>query len=198
MYKTFSKIPKLFGSFLLIALLPFSFGCSSIAEDAEVIIENENFYSDLITSLENMQWESNTPNARRGKAVPTFRVTITTLQKLNVVQPAVQDRATVLIATDEAFLKMGITPENVEDNLPLLGAIVFYQTISGQTIKGSNLAGNTFTNMAGASLSFSAENGVLSVSDEFDNHANIIRTDWGALNSTSHFIDTVLVPSSPQ
>jgi len=195
MKKTFYSIHKLFGSFLLIALLSVSFGCSTLSEEAEEINESENFYSDLINSLENMQWEINNPNARSNQAIPSFRVTITTLQKLKVVQPAVQDRATVLIATDEAFSKIGITPDNVEENLPLLGAVIFNQTMSGQTIKGKDLAGNSFTNFIGTTLTFKQNEGGICVTDSFGNTAKIIRTDWGALKSTSHFIDGVLIPA---
>jgi len=194
MNKTISLIPRILGSLFLIAMLSFLFGCSSISEDAVEIIESKSVFAELIDQLENMHWQSNDANARSSQAIPTFRVTITTLQKMNVVQPAVQDQATVLIATDEAYGKLGITPENVEEYLPLLGAIVFNQTISGQTIKGRNLAGNSFSNMLQLPLNFGENNGKIGVSDAFGNHANIIRTDWGALKSTSHFIDNVLVP----
>ncbi|HSJ68112.1 MAG TPA: fasciclin domain-containing protein, partial [Anditalea sp.] len=133
------------------------------------------------------------PNARSSQAIPTFRVTISALQKLSVIQPAVLDQATVLIATDEAYSQRGITVENVEEHLYTLRAVIFNQTISGKTIKGGNLVGKSYTNMMGLPLTFSAENGKIRVSDEFGNKANVIRTDWGALKSTSHFIDTVLV-----
>jgi len=103
-------------------------------------------------------------------------------------------RATVLIATDEAFSKIGITPDNVEENLPFLGAVIFNQTMSSQTIKGKDLAGNSFTNFIGAILTFEEKEGGIYVNDTFSNTAKIIRTDWGALKSTSHFIDNVLLP----
>lgn len=191
MNKKLPLFPKLL---MLLAFLMVSFGCSSLAEDAEEINESENFYTELIAQLENMQWETNIPNARNSQAIPTFRVTITTLQKMNVVQLAVIDQATVLIATDEAYNKIGITPDNVGENLQFLGAIVFNQTMSDQTIKGSSLTGKSYTNMMGLPLTFSEENGKISVSDAFGNQANVIRTDWSALKSTSHFIDNVLVP----
>lgn len=200
MNKTISLIPSILGSLLLIALLSFSFGCSSISEDAVEINESENIFAELINQLENMNWQSNNPNARSSQAIPTFKVTITTLQKMNVVQPAVQDQATVLIATDEAYSKLGITPDNVEEHLELLGLIVFNQTMSGQTIKGRNLAGNSFNNLLSAVspipsyLSFEQREDGIYVEDYFNNTAKIIRTDWGALKSTSHFIDNVLVP----
>jgi len=200
MNTTTTGFPKSIGSLLLLILFSFSFACTSITEEADQINETENVYSELITKLETMQWDTATPNARSNQAMPTFKVTITTLQKLKVVQPAVQDKATVLIATDEAYAKLGITPENVEEYLEMLFPIIFNQTISNQTIKGKDLAGNTFSNLFSiilempVSLSFQKSEDGLYVNDSFGNTAKIIRTDWGALKSTSHFIDHVLVP----
>jgi outer membrane protein assembly factor BamD (BamD/ComL family) len=200
MNRTTTGFSKKMGSLLLIMIISFSFGCSSISEEADQINETENVYSELITKLETMQWDTAAPNARSNQAMPTFKVTITTLQKLMVVQSAVQDKATVLIATDEAYAKLGITPENVEEYLEMLGPIIFNQTISNQTIKGKDLAGNTFSNLLSViiqfptTLSFVKSEEGLYVNDSFGNSAKIIRTDWGALKSTSHFIDNVLVP----
>jgi len=200
MNRTTTGFSKKMGSLLLIMIISFSFGCSSISEEADLINETENVYSELISKLETMQWETAAPNARSNQAMPTFKVTITTLQKLMVVQSAVQDKATVLIATDEAYGKLGITPENVEEYLEMLGPIIFNQTISNQTIKGKDLAGNTFSNLLSViiqfptTLSFEKSEEGLYVNDSFGNSAKIIRTDWGALKSTSHFIDNVLVP----
>ncbi|HSJ66123.1 MAG TPA: hypothetical protein VK921_00510, partial [Anditalea sp.] len=103
MNKIISKSQNLLWSIILIASLTFLMGCSSLVEEAEAINESQNFYTELSVQLENMQWESNAPNARSSQAIPTFRVTISALQKLSVIQPAVLDQATVLIATDEAY-----------------------------------------------------------------------------------------------
>jgi len=183
------------GSLLLIAVLTLSMGCSSMSEDADVMEGTNEFYSNLISGLENLDWAgSSSENARSTNKIPSFLVTIRAIQAFDVMLPAVKDRATVLIATDEAYAKLGIYPHNVGE-FPFMMGIIANQVVTGQTILGKALAGNTYFNMLEQPLTFSEENGVISVLDVFGNHANIIRTDWKALNSTNHFIDSVLLPS---
>jgi len=181
------------GSLLSIAIIAFSFACTSLVEEAEDINEKQNFYASLIYQLENMEWETNSPNARSNNSMPSFLVTIRALQSFDLILPAVKDRATVLIATDEAYAKLGIFPGNVSDRPDLIG-IIGNQVIPARTIKASALPGNTFENVIGLPLTFSNHDSKIIVTDNFGNQANIIRTDWKALNSTTHFIDHVLAP----
>lgn len=194
MRRKFYPLGKSLAALLFTTLLVVNFGCNPIAEEADMILESKNIYAELAAELENMQWEANDPSARNSKAIPSFYVTTIALQKLNFILPAVKDRATVLLATDEAYKAIDITPDNVTEKLELMVLIIANQVMSDQTYKGNELAGQTFTNMLGAPLSFSMNDGLLHVQDGFGNKANIIRTDWRAFNSTSHFIDTVLLP----
>ena len=119
-------------------LLAVSFSCTSI-EEQPTLDENAMFKKAFLAELENLSSPSN-PNARNGK-VPSLQVTLAALRMTNNWVPAVKDRATVFMATDEAYAELGITRKNLSEgnNLNVVMAAIGNQVISGQKFSGNQL-----------------------------------------------------------
>lgn len=195
MKKTRTFTRRSIGSLLLASIVATLISCSSISEDMNATPETSDVYADLISRLDTYEWESDQAiNARSSNAMPAFKTTMAILKAYSLHLSAVKDRATVFVPTDAAYAAIGINSKNVLD-FPFLPAVVANQVISSTTVKGEDLVGTPLVNLLNAPLTVVEENGGLVVYDVFGNSAKIIRTDFNGLNSTTHFIDAVLVPA---
>jgi uncharacterized surface protein with fasciclin (FAS1) repeats len=186
-----------FWSFLLATMVAFQFSCSSIPDEAPILQENTDVFSDLISKLDNYTHEADAYlNAKSINAVPSFKTTVAALRAFGLTLDAVKDRATVFVPTDEAYAALGINSKNVGQFPFVMGAIA-NQVISSTTIKGKDLVDADLVNVLELPLTVTEVAGQLYVSDVFGNVAKIIRTDFNALNSTTHFIDKVMLPPTP-
>ncbi|MBA3901623.1 MAG: fasciclin domain-containing protein, partial [Bacteroidetes bacterium] len=158
---------------------------------------NTDVFSDLISKLDKYTGEADAyPNAKSINAVPSFKTTVAALRAFGLTLDAVKDRATVFVPTDEAYAEYGINSKNVSQFPMVMGAIA-NQVISNRSVKGIDLVGADLMNVLKVPLTVTEKAGQLYVSDVFGNEAKIIRTDFNALNSTTHFIDKVLFPPTP-
>lgn len=190
-----TKMSLIFSAMLMLAV---SFSCTSI-EEQPTLDENAMFKKAFLAELENLSSPSN-PNARNGK-VPSLQVTLAALRMTNNWVPAVKDRATVFMATDEAYAEFNITTKNIAENIDFVMAAIGNQVISGKKFSGKQLESiqneaNLLSILSGAptSLTVSKSDGQLILNDSFGQSANIIGTDFKATNSVTHFIDKVLIP----
>lgn len=192
-----TKMSMIFAGFLLMAA---SFSCTSI-EEQPTLDENAMFKKAFLEELENLYSPTN-PNARNGNALPSVQVTLAALRMTDSWVPAVKDRATVFMATDEAYAVLGITPRNVGEFIDPVMAAIANQVISAEKFSGDRLEeidgeANLLSVLAGVPTFLTVTKGPkdqLILNDSFGQTANIIRTDFKATNSVTHFIDKVLFP----
>lgn len=187
--------------FTALVLLAVSFSCTSI-EEQPTLDENAMFKKAFLEELENLNFTSN-PNARNGK-VPSLQVTLAALRMTDNWVPAVKDRATVFMATDEAYAEINITTKNLAENIDLVMAAIGNQVISAKKFSGNQLESIqdepnllSMLTRAPTSLTVSNSGDQLILTDTFNQSANIIGTDFKATNSVTHFIDKVLIPQLP-
>ena len=202
MHNTLTKRLRAGMALVFAAVIAVTFSCTSV-EEQPTLDENALFKKAFLEELENLQFPTD-PNARASNAMPSVQVTLAALRATDNWVPAVKDRATVFMATDEAYATMGITPRNVNQYLDLVMAAIGNQVISGKKFSGNELLdikdeANLLSFLSGAptSLTVKDENGQLVLHDVFGQSANIIRTDFKATNSVTHFIDKVLAPQFP-
>lgn len=200
-----TKMSMIFTAMLMLVV---SFSCTSI-EEQPTLDENAMFKKAFLEELENLYSPTN-PNARNGNALPSVQVTLAVLRATDNWVPAVKDRATVFMATDEAYEKeLNITTKNLSEgnNLNIVMAAIANQVISGDKFSGDQLTDIykkvnllSFPLLNGEFTSLTVTNGPkdqLILTDSFGQTANIIRTDFKATNSVTHFIDKVLIPQLP-
>ncbi|MDO9554904.1 MULTISPECIES: fasciclin domain-containing protein [Rhodonellum] len=196
--RKFNTMPKrLILSFMMSALVAFQFSCTSLTEEPQLTIEAEQSQTDLITLLENYKAEADPfLNARSSNAVPAFKTLTSALNITGFLSLAARDKATSFVPTDEAFSKYGLNFGNIGTAIPMefLQVIIANHVVSGQMVFGKDLESASLPNNTGTSLTVKTVNGQLMVFDAFGNSANIIRTDFRALNGVAHFIDNVMIP----
>jgi uncharacterized surface protein with fasciclin (FAS1) repeats len=101
-------------------------------------------------------------------------------------------QSTVFAPTDEAFGRLGLTPENIGTALPQEGLteILLYHVAPGRRDSGEVLASEQIRTLQGSF--FAQAGGVLT--DAAGNAIPIIVTDVPAENGFIHVIDGVLIP----
>ena len=114
--------------------------------------------------------------------------------------PAVLERltsrgqSTVFAPTDEAFLKLGLTPANIGTlGQEALTDILLYHVVTGRRDSGDVLSSTRLRTLQGGILRQAG--GVLT--DNLGRQASIIVTDVPASNGVIHAIDTVVLPYAP-
>jgi uncharacterized surface protein with fasciclin (FAS1) repeats len=101
---------------------------------------------------------------------------------------------TVFAPTDDAFLALGLTPENIGTlDQGALTQILLYHVVRGRRDASSIVGSSRIRTMQGGFL-FQA-GGVLT--DNLGRTANIIVTDVPAANGIIHAIDAVVLPFAP-
>lgn len=105
---------------------------------------------------------------------------------------------TVFAPTDDAFLLLGLDPDNIGD-LPqdFLTDVLLYHVARGRLYSGDVLAAERIRTLYGrGQMGFLMQcNGVLT--DNLDREANIIAVDVEAANGIIHAIDAVVLPYAP-
>lgn len=103
-------------------------------------------------------------------------------------------QSTVFAPTDDAFAKLGLTPQNV-GSLPqdFLTDVLLYHVLNGNRGSADILASTRLRTLSGGILRQAG--GVLT--DNLGRQAAIIVTDVRASNGVIHAIDTVVLPYAP-
>ncbi|SNS14908.1 Fasciclin domain-containing protein [Belliella buryatensis] len=209
MHNTLTKRLRAGMALVFAAVIAVTFSCTSV-EEQPTLDENALFKKAFLEELENLQFPTD-PNARAGNAMPSLQVTLAALRATDNWVPAVKDRATVFIATDEAYKSLEITPRNVNQNLDLVMAAIGNQVISGKKFSGNQLLEIQGEANLLSMIPINPEDlnpiyldtklfvleggeGKYILKDSFGQTANIIRTDFKATKSVTHFIDKVLFP----
>jgi uncharacterized surface protein with fasciclin (FAS1) repeats len=101
---------------------------------------------------------------------------------------------TVFAPTDDAFLALGLTPENIGTlDQGFLTKVLLYHVARGRRDSTQVLASSRIRMLKGGFLF--QDGGVLT--DKLGREANIIVTDVKAANGIIHVIDAVVLPKAP-
>jgi uncharacterized surface protein with fasciclin (FAS1) repeats len=101
---------------------------------------------------------------------------------------------TVFAPTDDAFLALGLTPENIGTlDQGFLTKVLLYHVARGRRNSTQVLASSRIRMLKGGFLF--QDGGVLT--DKLGREANIIVTDVKAANGIIHVIDAVVLPKAP-
>eukprot|EP00965_Chrysotila_dentata_P193513 6175818-Pleurochrysis_carterae.AAC.1 len=102
---------------------------------------------------------------------------------------------TVLAPTDEAFAKLPAdTLTSLENNPSELARILQYHVLSGAVYSSSITDGLEVNALSGDPMTFSVEDGVVTINDS----AEVTTADVTAANGVLHIIDTVLIPPAEE
>jgi uncharacterized surface protein with fasciclin (FAS1) repeats len=104
-------------------------------------------------------------------------------------------QSTVFAPTDDAFVALGLTPENIATALPkeFLTDVLLYHVVNGNRDSGQVLGSTRLRTLQGGILRQAG--GVLT--DNLGRPAAIIVTDVKASNGVIHAIDAVVLPYAP-